>query len=245
MKDETIQASPEEMQKVQNDNAAVEQFDAEREEALRKHKEAVAEVKEDMRKHLDARKLEPGVSTELKEEFDKIQKKLKQRFSDRLNTVEEDTLIKSLVADERITEKFELSQKGFWITFQNINTEESSFIAAATLKNDREIEENPDALPRYIDDLKQDMLLAFSTVAINKESFEPLELAAAHDSIKECENRSDRMKVMNKFMDVVNDRANHIKRKLPYGLYSIALSALNVWLDYQKNLVSLEKLENF
>jgi len=211
---------------------------------------------------LDQDKLEDDDDAEPKVEpmeaaFRRIQEEMKRRFSSRLNTDGQNDNIATLQQGKRIFETFELisgeededgmlkkdGRPPFTIRFQSVNSDEESFISQVALRNGPALRSGTEIKPIYDETWRMEMMLVFSTVALGGKPIIPVGI---EDMYSQPGSRSEEntTSVAEKVREV-NNRLGEIRRQIPMGIYSIAITALGVWVKYQRDLVSPMRIANF
>ena len=194
----------------------------------------------------------------LDDAFAQIQQQMKERFSQRLNTKEQNEHLAALQQGNRIYETFELipgetdedgnpvpnGRPPFTIRFQSINTDENAFINNVALLNGQAIRNGTETIPRYDETMRLERLLVFSTVAVGSKTFDPISIEDIYD-VEDESDANDRFSKLNAKLVEINSRLGEIRRSLIFGTYSTAISALGIWIEYQQELASPMRIANF
>ena len=217
-------------------------------EADEENRKAVDDAKAQIRAVLDGGLLldqEKGQS-DLKEAFDNIQRQMKERYSTRLNTNEQNDQIATLMQDKRLHETFEIVPKNkLTIKLQSINSDESSFIDQVSLFNALALRNGTEDIPKYDNTLRTELSLSFMTVAINTNPYTPITIKDLYVAMeKEGEEKAKVTSIGDKVMEL-HRRLGAIRGLLPLGTYPTVITAMAVWLEYQRDLVSPMRIGNF
>jgi len=209
-------------------------------------KQKIEAAREQMRAVLDhGIELESTKTQSLSDAFAEVQRGMKERFSNRLNTKEENEQISILMQGKRIHETFEVAPHGFSIRFQSIASDENTFAGQISLQNGAALRSGKESIPLHDESFRIELLMAFSTISINENVFTPITLDNFYeDSVDEDGKERGPIRVSEK-LKVLQKRVGEIKRLLPMGVYSTVITALGSWLEYQQNLVSPDKIGNF
>lgn len=209
------------------------------------NREAVDAAREQMRAaidgglHLDTKRIS------VESAFDEIQREMKEKFSTRLNTREENEQLAVLMQGKRIYETFEIAPHAFSIKFQNVNSDEHAFVSQVCLLNGPALRTGVETIPKYDINMRTELLMSFSAVAINAFSFTPVDI---RDLYEETKNENDEEVKITSIGDKIRElhrRLGDIRQKLPFGVYSTAITAMGAWTEYQQDLVSPKRIGNF
>lgn len=189
--------------------------------------------------HLDPKRIS------VESAFDEIQREMKEKFSTRLNTKEENEQLAILMQDKRIYETFEIAPEGFSIKFQSVNSDEHAFVSQVCLLNGPALRTGVETVPQYDINMRTELLMSFSVIAINTFPFTPVDIK---DLYTETKNEEDGEIIVTSIGDKIRElhkRLGDIRQKLPFGTYSTAITAMGAWTEYQQDLVSPKRIGNF
>ena len=209
-------------------------------------KKKIDAAREQMRAVLDGNiKLQGEQAQSLPDAFAEVQRGMKERFSSRLNTKEENEQIAILMQGKKIHETFEIAPNGFSIRFQSLTSDQNTFAGQISLQNGAALRSGKETTPIHDESFRIELLLAFSTIAINDNAFAPIGLSDFYkDTVDEDGVTKGPLRVSDKLKEL-QGRVGEIKQLLPMGIYSTVITALGAWLEFQQNLVSPEKIGNF
>lgn len=209
------------------------------------NRKAVDAAKEQMRAaidgglHLDSKRIS------VESAFDAIQREMKDKFSTRLNTKEENEQLAILMQGERIYETFEIAPKGFSIKLQSLDSDENAFVGQVSLLNGLALRNGTEDVARYDGNLRTELFMAFTTVAINEYIFKPIDIDDLYEAVKKEEGEEAKIATIGDKVMELNKRLRRIRQKLPFGVYPTAITALGAWTEYQQDLVSPKRIGNF
>ena len=244
MSDEDV-VRGEETDKALKDAEAKKQTNEEDEEFMA----GVDKAKENMKKEIEARAaLEGGLRIDhedshrqqLDDAFKEIQEDMKKRFSSRLNTEEQNSHLAMIMQGNRIAETFEIVDGQMTVKFQNLMDSEESFIRNISMVNGPEIRTGRAVVPMYNEDLRKEMFLAFSLLAINDDPYKALTL----DDMYESAEGEDKATMQEKISEV-RKRAYDLRKRLPAFITPTIFSALGIWVEYLTDLTSPKRVGNF
>lgn len=235
---------------VRKDETAASLEDAEKRAEKAKEEEAnrlaVDKAREHMKAVLDGGGLrldEDKISVE--DAFQKVQKEMKEKFSNRLNTKEQDQDLSTLMQGKRIHETFEVAPGGFAVKFQNLDSDESAFISQITLLNGSGLRSGTEDVPRYDESMRLELTLALVTVAVNKTIFPPITL----DDLYEADDKGEeeaKVATIGEKVKQIHKRLGMVRKALTVSaIYPTVITALGVWMEYQRDLVSPTRIGNF
>ena len=209
-------------------------------------KKKIDAAREQMRAVLDGNiKLQGEQAQSLPDAFAEVQRGMKERFSSRLNTKEENEQLAILMQGKKIYETFEIAPNGFSIRFQSLTSDENTFAGQISLQNGAALRSGKETTPIHDESFRIELLLAFSTAAINDNTLTSINLSDFYeDTVDEDGVKKGPSRVSDKLKEL-QGRVGKIKQLLPMGVYSTVITALGVWLEFQQNLVSPEKIGNF
>jgi len=188
--------------------------------------------------------------SDLKDAFNKIQREMKEKFSTRLNTKEQNDHLATLMQGKRIREIFEIipsedPKSQLVVKFQNINTDESAFVDQVSLLNTVALRNGTEDTPRYDNKLRTELSLSFMLVGINSTPYSPITIDDLYeDMAKEGEEEAKITTVGDKVMEL-HRRLGKIRGFLPLGTYPTVITAMSAWLEYQRDLTSPMRIGNF
>ena len=209
-------------------------------------KKKIDAAREEIRAVLDGKiKIEREEVQSLSDAFAEVQRGMKERFSSRLNTKEENEQLAILMQGKKIYETFEIAPNGFSIRFQSLTSDENTFAGQISLQNGAALRSGKETTPIHDESFRIELLLAFSTAAINDNTLTSINLSDFYeDTVDEDGVKKGPSRVSDKLKEL-QGRVGKIKQLLPMGVYSTVITALGVWLEFQQNLVSPEKIGNF
>lgn len=217
-------------------------------EADEENRKAVDAAREQMRAVLGGGlqlNQEKGQS-DLRDAFDKIQKEMKEKFSTRLNTKGQNDNLAILMQGKRIHETFEIvPENKLTIKFHSINTDESSFIDQVSLLNTLALRNGTEDIPRYDNNLRTELSMAFITVSINTVPYISIGIKDLYEAIEKDGEEKPKVTSVGDKINELHVRLGKIRGFLPLGTYPTVITAMAAWLEYQRDLVSPMRIGNF
>ena len=225
---------------------------AKKNEEDEENRRAVDAARAEMKAVLDGglRLTQSDGQSDLRDAFNEIQKEMKEKFSTRLNTQEQNDHLATLMQGKRIREIFEIvpsdkPESQLVVKFQNINTDESAFVDQVSLLNTIALRNGTEDMPRYDNELRTELSLAFMLVGINSAPYPPISIDELYETIeKKGEEEAKVTTVGDKVMEL-HRRLGKIRGFLPLGTYPTVITAMSAWLEYQRNLTSPMRIGNF
>lgn len=209
------------------------------------NREMVDAAKEQMRAaidgglHLDTKRIS------VESAFDEIQREMKDKFSTRLNTKEENEQLAILMQGKRIHETFEIAPNGFSIKLQSLNSDENAFVGQVSLLNGLALRNGTEDVARYDGNLRTELFMAFTTVAINESIFKPINITDLYETVEKEEDEEVKITTIGDKVRELHKRLGEIRQRLPFGTYPTAITAMGAWTEYQQDLVSPKRIGNF